>query len=155
MISEAEFKEKLEMGVAGEDRIYPWLKEHNEWVDDCRRQKYKDGGGPRMVGSKGSIVIPDFIVHNESGDNFAVDVKVKKKVYLIDGKYYFTVDKKFEDYIKVVRIKKLDYLAIIFIYNDKMYFYKDSDLSRITVYNNQYSTGNVYCFSYDKSKVVC
>jgi hypothetical protein len=148
------FEEKLAMGIAGEDKIYPWLTKHNDWVEDCRRQKYKDGGGPRMIGTKGSVVIPDFIVYNELGENFAVDAKVKKRAYLIDGKFYFTVDKKFEDYQQVVKIKKLDYMAIIFIYNSKMYFYKDSDLSLVTAYNNQYSTGNVYCFEYNNDKVV-
>jgi hypothetical protein len=154
MSKEQNFQEKLNLGKTGEDKAYTYLRENNHYVDDNRRQRYEDGGGPRLLGTRGMIVLPDFTVYNIDGDNFAVDVKVKNRVYLIDGKFHFTVDKKFEDYLKAVQIKKLDYLALLFVYKDKMYFYKDSDLFGTHKYDNDYSTGDVYLFEFDKSKII-
>lgn len=148
------FSKSLELGKAGEDLVYAHLRERNHYVDDNRRQRYEDGGGPRLLGTKGKIVLPDFTVYNADGDSYALDVKVKNKAYLIDGKFYFTVDNKYEDYQRAVQIKRLDYLAFIFVYKEKMYFYKDSDLARTHRYNNGYSDGLVYCFEFDKTKVI-
>lgn len=148
------FNECLEIGKGGEDLVYGYLRERNHYVDDNRRQRYEDGGGPRLLGTKGKTVLPDFTVYNIGSDSYALDVKVKNKVYLIDGKFYFTVDNKYEDYLRAVQIKRLDYLAFIFIYKEKMYFYKDVDLARTHQYNNDYSDGLVYCFEFDKSKII-
>jgi hypothetical protein len=154
MVSE-QFEEKLAIGTAGEDIVYPWLKSRNSLVQDMRYQKHEKGSGPRLEGTEGKIVLPDFAVWNKNPNkgNFLVDVKVKKDIYPVKGKRCFTVDKKFEDYRRCSEIMKMDFLQIIFIYEDKFYVYKHTDLTCTTVYNNQYSTGLVYCFEYDKSKI--
>jgi hypothetical protein len=88
-----------------------------------------------------------------SKGNFAVDVKVKTSVYPVNGKRCFTVDNKYEQYKRVVQVKKLDFLAIIFIYEGRLYFYKDSDCCGVTQFRNQHGSGNVYLFELDKGKI--
>lgn len=155
MSSESEFAEKLEIGTAGEDLVYPWLVKHNSLVQDMRYQKHEKGSGPRLKGTEGSVVLPDFAVWNKNPDkgNFAVDVKVKTDIYPVNGRKCFTVDRKYEDYRRCVQVMKLDFLMMLFIYDGRFYVYKDSDLFCTTVYNNQYSNGTVYCFEYDKIKI--
>ena len=148
----AVFTKKLAMGVWGEEQVFPWLLSNGYTVEDCRRQNYKDGGGPRMISNDVSLALPDFIVY-KGPVAFAIDVKVKSSTYPLDGPC-FTVDKKFEDYLKVTTLRRLDYLAMIFIYNNRFYMYKDSDVAGVTQYNNEHSQGNVYYFKYDKTKVV-
>ena len=154
-MDDTKFQEKLAVGTAGEDIVYPWLKEHNSLVQDMRYQKHEKGSGPRLEGTEGRIVLPDFAVWNKSPNkgNFLVDVKVKDSIYPVKGKMCFTVDKKFEDYKKCAAVMKMDYLKIIFIYEGKFYVYKDTDITCTTVYNNQYSKGTVYCFEHNKSKI--
>lgn len=147
------FKENLKMGTLGENQAFEFLKTHNHYIEDNRRQKY-DNGGPKLIGALGSIVLPDFTVYNVDGPCYALDVKVKSRPYLIDGKYYFTVDYKYNDYIKATKIKKLDFLALMFIYKGMMFLYKDSDLAGTHVFDNEFSKGPVYLFEYDKTKVV-
>ena len=149
------FQEKLAIGTAGEDIVYPWLKERNSLVQDMRYQKHEKGSGPRLEGTEGYIVLPDFAVWNKSPNkgNFLVDVKVKKDIYPVKGKMCFTVDNKFEDYKKCAAIMKMDHLKIIFIYEGKFYVYKDSEVTCTTVYNNQYSKGTVYCFEHNIKKI--
>ena len=60
------FQEKLEMGTAGEDIVYPWLKQNNSLVQDMRYQKHEKGTGPRLEGTDGNVVLPDFGVWNKS-----------------------------------------------------------------------------------------
>ena len=114
------FKEKLAIGTVGEDIVLRWLEKTNQVVCDNRLEKYKKGG-PRSTGTSKSLAKPDFTVYNpytEGGPKFAVDAKAKTKdPYMVNGRMCFTVDKKFEDYLELVRIMNLDYLAIIFIYN--------------------------------------
>jgi hypothetical protein len=156
MSTDEEFQAKLELGKKAEDILFEYLKMYNGLVEDSRRQNYNDGGGPRLEGTEGSIVLPDFTVYNKPGDrrgSFAVDVKYKTSVYPINGKKCFTVDNKFEQYKKIVQIKGLDFLVIAFMFNGKFYWYKDSDLYAVTTFQNQHSTGNVYCFEYDESKI--
>lgn len=149
------FQEKLAMGIAGEDIVYPWLKRNNSLVQDMRYQKHEKGSGPRLEGTEGKIVLPDFGVWNKSElkGNFLVDVKVKKDIYPVNGKMCFTVDRKYEEYLRCVQVMKMDYLMLVFVYNDRMHVYKDSDLTCVTTFKNQYSNGNVYCFEYDKTRV--
>ncbi len=155
-MNEENFIEKLAMGIAGEDIVYPWLKERNSLVQDMRYQKHEKGSGPRLEGTEGKIVLPDFAVWNKSPNkgDFLVDVKVKSSIYPVNGKRCFTVDSKYEDYKKCVHIMQMDFLSMIFIHEDKMYMYKDSDLTCITIFNNQYGAGKIYCFEYNKNKVV-
>ena len=95
------FQEKLAIGTAGEDIVYPWLKANNSLVQDMRYQKHEKGSGPRLEGTEGYFVLPDFAVWNKNPNkgNFLVDVKVKDSIYPVNGKMCFTVDKKFEDYL--------------------------------------------------------
>lgn len=153
--SDEEFQKKLAIGTAGEDSVYAWLKQNNSLVQDMRYQKHEKGSGPRLEGTEGFIVLPDFAVWNKNPNkgNYLVDVKVKKDVYPVDGKQCFTVDKKFEDYKRCSEIMKMDFLKIIFVYEGKFYVYKHTDYACITQYNNGYSTGNVYCFEYDKKRI--
>jgi hypothetical protein len=154
MTSDKEFQAKLAIGTEGEDKVYEWLKRNNSLVEDSRYQNHDKGHGPRLEGREGIVVLPDFVVYNKYPEkgNFAVDVKVKTSTYPVKGKQCFTVDKKYEDYKRSVEIKKLDFLAIIIIYEGDLYFYKDSDCCGTTVYNNQHSKGTVYLFELDESK---
>lgn len=149
------FEEKLAIGTAGEDAVYPWLKNNNSLVQDMRYQKHEKGSGPRLEGTEGYIVLPDFAVWNKSPikGNFLVDVKVKKDIYPVNGKMCFTVDRKFEDYKRCVEIMKMDFLKIIFIYESKFYVYKHTDVTCTTAYNNRYSQGTVYCFEHNTKKI--
>lgn len=152
---DAVFVEKLKIGIEGEDIVYNWLIKNNSFVEDSRQQKHDEGAGPRLVGTEGKVVLPDFVVYNKDPKkgNFAVDVKVKTSVYNVNGKQCFTVDSKFEDYKRVVQIKKLDFLSIIFVYQDRLYVYKDTDVCGTTSFNNKYGNGLVYLFEYDKNKI--
>lgn len=149
------FQKNLEMGTVGEDTVYSWLKDTNSLVQDMRYQKHGKASGPRLEGTEGRVILPDFAVWNKNPakGNFLVDVKVKSSVYPVNGKRCFTVDSKFEDYVRCVEIMKLDYLQIIFIYDNRLYVYKDSDCCGTTRFDNQFSTGDIYLFEYDKSKI--
>ncbi len=148
------FEEKLAKGTAGEDIVYDYLIRNCGYVEDLRKEKLDKYGGPRLRGTEGSIVLPDFSVYTKHKGAFAVDVKVKTSLYPVNGKKCFTVDNKFEQYKRAVQIKRLDYLMIIFIYEGKMYFYKDSDCCGTTTFNNQHGNGLVYCFEFDEKKWV-
>jgi len=153
--SDNEFQKALDLGIAGENKVYEYLKSTNSLVMNTRLHKHDEKIGPRMHGLAGSVVLPDFVVYNKFEDkgNFAVDVKVKKSIYPIGNKLCFTVDNKFEDYVRAVQIMKLDYLALIFVFEDNLYFYKDSDLIGTTVYGNKWSNGTVYLFEHNKAKI--
>lgn len=155
MSSDDQFEEKLAIGEAGEDIVYSYLVANNSYVEDLRKQKRSEGGGPRLRGTEGSLVSPDFAVYNKNPakGNFAVDAKVKTSIYPVNGKKCFTVDSKYEQYKRVTQIKKLDFLMIAFIFEDRLYFYRDTECCGITTFDNQYSSGNVYLFEYDKSKI--
>ena len=122
-----------------------------------RQQKHGEFAGPRLCGTEGKVVLPDFLVYNKnpSKGTFAVDVKSKNSIYTINGKKCFTVDDKYEDYKKAAQIKRLDYLAIIFVYEDRMYMYKESDCKGMHQYTpGAYGNGRVYYFEFDKSTMV-
>lgn len=155
--TDEEFQKSLAVGLAGEDIVYKYLIENYGLVEDNRSQVHEKGSGPRLVGTEGRIVLPDFCVYNKPGSpkgRFAVDAKVKTSLYPFDGKQCFTVDKKFEDYKRIVEIKHLDYLAIIFLYKDKMYFYRDNECIGHKFMDNKYGRGNVYYFEFDDKKVI-
>lgn len=156
MSSDEEFNKQLAIGEAGEDIVYDYLVSHNSYVEDLRKQKRNTGGGPRLRGTEGSIVSPDFAVYNKSPikGNFAVDAKVKTSIYPSLGKMCFTVDNKIEQYRLATQVKKLDFLAIIFIYDQRMFFYKDSECCGKTTFPNQVGSGLVYCFEYDIKKII-
>ena len=154
--SDEKFQESLAIGVAGEDAVFEYLIKNFGLVEDTRSQIHGEGYGPRMVGTEGKVIQPDFCVYNKPGSpkgRFAVDVKVKSSLYPFKGKKCFTVDKKFEDYKRIVQIKQLDYLMIIFVYGSKMYFYQDKDCIGHKFMSNEYGHGNVYYFEFDETKV--
>jgi len=156
MSSDLEFKESLAKGIQGENLVYDWLIANFGLVEDSRSHSHGEGAGPRLVGTEGKVISPDFCVYNKPGSpkgRFAVDVKVKSSIYWYNGKQCFTVDKKFEDYKKIVQIKNLDYLMIVFLYNGKMYIYKDTDCIGSEFKSNDYGHGRVYYFEHDESKV--
>jgi len=156
LLSDEQFKKSLAIGVAGEDMVYEYLIQNHGLVEDCRSQTHGEGSGPRMIGTEGFIVQPDFCVYNKPGSpkgRFAVDVKVKNSVYWYKGKQCFTVDSKFEGYKRIVQIKQLDFLQIIFVYKNQMYFYRDSDLFGKELKSNEYGTGVVYYFEMDESRI--
>lgn len=156
MSSEKQFKESLQMGISAEDIAYSYLIRNNSLVQDLRQQKHGEFAGPKLVGTEGSVKLPDFIVYNKSEKkgNFAVDVKAKTSIYPVNGKMCFTVDNKFEDYKKSYQVMKLDFLLLIFYYNGRMYFYKDEDLTCTHVFpDTTYSSGLVYCFEYNESRI--
>lgn len=142
----------LEIGTAGENVLYDYLVANNSYVEDQRHQKYDGHTGPRLKGTEGTLVLPDFVVYNKDPAKgcFAVDAKVKTSVYPVNGKMCFTVDKKFEQYCRATAVKRLDFLMLVFIYKGRMYFYKDTDCIGTTTFDNQYSTGLVYLFEFDE-----
>jgi len=151
------FQEKLEMGIDAENIAYTYLKANNSYVEDLRQQKHGEFAGPCLCGTEGKIVLPDFIVYNKSPSKgtYAVDVKSKNSIYPINGKKCFTVDDKYEQYKKSAEVKRLDYLAILFFFEDRMYLYKDSDCLGMHQYPpGKYGNGRVYYFEFDKRKMV-
>ena len=154
MSSDSDFKKKLEMGILAENIAYSYLINHYGFVEDLRQQKHGEFIGPRLVGTEGKVVLPDFLVYTKHDGAFSVDVKAKTSLYPYEGKQCFTVDKKFDDYKRATQIKRLDYLSIIFYYNGRMYLYKDSDCIGSQFMSNEYGSGMVYYFEYDKKKMI-
>jgi hypothetical protein len=157
MITDTQFQEKLEMGIDAENIAYLYLKANNSYVEDLRQQIHGKFSGPRLRGTEGCVVLPDFVVYNKnpSKGTYAVDVKSKNSIYTINGKKCFTIDSKYEDYKKAAQIKRLDYLAILFVYEGRMYLYKDTDCAGKHQYAaNSYGNGSVYYFEFDSSKMV-
>lgn len=155
MSSDEEFQKKLELGEAAEDIVYEYLIRNHSSVVDLRKQKRDEGRGPRLIGTEGSFVLPDFGVYNKNPNkgSFAIDVKYKTSLYSFKGKDCFTVDKKLEQYRIAYQIMRFDYLCIVFYYEGRMYFYRDSDCIGHQYMSNQYGTGNVYYFEHDKGRI--
>lgn len=151
------FKKRLAMGIEAENLAYPYLKANNSFVEDLRQQKHGEFAGPRLCGTDGVLVLPDFVVYNKSPSKgtFAVDVKSKERTYPIDRKICFTVDDKFEQYKRAAEVKRLDHLAILFFLDGRMYMYKDSDcLGMIQYPPGPNGNGRVFYFEFDKRKMV-
>lgn len=151
------FKEKLEMGISAENIAYDYLKSNNSFVEDLRQQRHGEFAGPCLCGTEGKVVLPDFIVYNKNPDKgtYAVDVKSKSKTYPIGGMICFTVDDKFEQYKQATKLKRLDYLSIIFFLEGRMYMYNENDCKGMIQYPpSQYGNGRVYYFEFDKLKVI-
>lgn len=155
MSSNDNFEKQLEIGTIGEDLIHSYLISNNSYVQDLRKQKHENKFGPRLCGTEGTLTLPDFVVYNKNPEkgNFAVDVKVKSSVYTINDKLCFTVDSKYEQYLRVKDIMKLDFLIISFVYENRNYFYRDSECIGTHIFKNKYSKGSVYLFEFDKSKI--
>lgn len=149
-----EFAKKLEMGTRAEDSVHAYLINTNGFVQDMRHQKHDDRLGPRLTGTEGSLVLPDFVVYNKPPkDSFAVEVKAKNSTYEFNGIECFTVDDKFPMYKRAVAVLRLDYLMLVFQYEGKLYFYRDSEMLASKLHNNKYGKGLVYYFAKDPSKI--
>ena len=154
MATEAEFQAALTLGEIAEEAVLVYLEANNSLVQDMRKQAHPDNKGPRLKGTEGEVVLPDFAVYNKNPNKgkFAVDAKYKTSLYPVKGKKCFTVDDKFEDYKRATEILGLEYLMIAFMHKNKLYFYKDSECCGTTTFDNQHGTGLVYLFEFDETK---
>jgi len=149
------FQEKLQMGTSAEDIVYSFLIRENSFVQDLRQQKHGEHAGPRLKGTEGELVLPDFAVYNKNPNKgkFAIDAKYKNSIYTVKGKDCFTVDDKYEDYKLATQVLGLDFLMIAFLYKDKLYFYKESDCIGTHQFKpNKFGNGLVYLFEFDANK---
>lgn len=156
MSSDEEFQEQLEFGEEAENIVYDYLIRNNSSVLDLRKYNREVGGGPRLKGTEGSIVLPDFGVFNKDPRKgaYTVDVKRKRSLYSYQRRTCFTVDNKFEQYKTATQIMRYDYLRLMFFYEDRMYFYRETDCIGREYKSNEYSTGFVYYFEFDDKKIV-
>lgn len=155
MSTEEEFQSSLALGLAAEEIVYGYLKSNNSYVQDMRKQTHEDNRGPRLSGTEGELVLPDFGVTNKDPKkgNFLIDAKFKNSVYTINGVKCFTVDRKYEQYKRVVQVLRYEYLVMAFVFDDRMYFYRDTECSGNHRYTpNQYGDGLVYLFPFDGKK---
>ena len=155
MSSDEEFQEQLKFGEEAEDIVYDYLIRNNSSVVDLRKQKRDEGGGPKLVGTEGNLVLPDFGVFNKNPKKgtFTVDVKRKRSLYNYAGAKCFTVDSKFEQYRKATQIMRYDFLSLMFFFEDRMYFYKETDCTGKEFKSNEYGSGYVYYFKFDETKI--
>lgn len=151
MTSNEKFQEKLEMGTKAENLVKAWVEKKYEHIVDLRYQKHAKGG-PRITGTTGSFVLPDFAVYDQTG-NFLIDVKAKSRVNLIDGIHYFTVDPKLNDYLECTRIMNMDSCKIMFVYDNRKFMYDSAEWSAKHDFNNEFGSW-AYIYRYDKNKEV-
>lgn len=142
------FNVKLEVGMQAEDKVYRYLILNYQYVQDCRYQRREKFSGPRLVGTAGNLVLPDFIVYDEHHGKYAVDVKYKSAAYPIGGVECFTADySKTQDYARVAEVLGLDKVLLIFVYNDNLYLYDAKDIHGRHCFNNKYGSEAVlYAF---------
>lgn len=155
MSSDAKFQESLILGTDAEDIVYSYLKANNSFVNDMRKQKHEDNRGPRLIGTEGELVLPDFGVINKNPNkgSYLLDVKFKTSVYTINGKEYFTVDRKFEQYKRTVELLRMDFLMMVFVFKNRLYFYKESEVSGTHQFTpNAFGDGFVYLFEFGDKK---
>jgi len=155
MSSEAEFQAALTLGEIAEEAVLAYLKLNNSFVQDMRKQAHPDNKGPRLTGTEGELVLPDFAVYNKNPNKgkFAIDAKYKNSIYTVKGKDCFTVDDKYEDYKLATQVLGLDFLMMAFLYKDKLYFYRDTDCIGTTQFRpNGYGNGKAYLFEFDTRK---
>lgn len=155
MSTDEEFQEALELGFKAEEIVYAFLKGHNSLVQDMRKQTHEDNKGPRLIGTDGELVLPDFGVSNKdpAKGHYLIDAKYKNSVYTIRSVRYFTVDRKYEQYKRVREILRYDFLKMAFVFEDRMYIYHENECSGTHQFRpNKYGDGFVYLFPYDGKK---
>lgn len=88
MKSEDKFQELLKLGTEAEEIVYSYLIRNNTYVQDMRKQTHEDFKGPRLIGTEGELVLPDFSTYNKDPkkSNCAIDVKYKNSIYPIKGR---------------------------------------------------------------------
>lgn len=149
---EKRFQESLKRGIVAEDKIFDYLVKTFDTIVDLRNQNRGKFGGPKLKGKLGTDILPDFAVYDT--EKFLIDVKDKTKLYNYKGKKYFQVDDKFLQYLRCVERMGVDYLAIIFRYNGRMYFYKAHEYTERVWFDNEFGKGYSYLFEYDMNKVI-
>ncbi len=148
------FEESLARGTTAEDKVYNYLIQTYSLVQDVRHQVHGEGSGPRLVGTSPPVILPDFNVIDRFKGKYMIDVKFKSSAYPVNGKKYFTVDDyKFEHYKKAVELYGFDDLWMVFVYQDKMYFYDSIDVfPGKHIFDNEYGK-KAYLFEVDDTKV--
>jgi len=140
------FKENLRLGTIAEDKVYSYLRMNYSHVQDMRYQTHEKGTGPRLEGTSGSVILPDFAYYDRFKGKGLLDVKYK-------ASNFFTVDDyKYKDYLSCVGLMNLEKLILVFVYEDEMYFYDSSEATGPRTFNNSYGKA-AYVFDYDRSKI--
>jgi len=140
------FKENLRLGTIAEDKVYSYLRMNYSCVQDMRYQKHEKGTGPRLEGTIGSLILPDFAFYDRYKGKGLIDVKYKAKPY-------FTVDDyKFRDYLECVGILNLEKLLLVFVYEDEMYFYDSDEATGPKIFNNGFGKA-AYVFEHDRKNI--
>lgn len=155
MSTDEQFQAALELGIKAEEIVYDYLKDNNSFVQDMRNQTHEDKRGPRLIGTDGELVLPDFGVSNKdpSKGHYLMDAKYKSSTYKVGGTRYFTVDRKYEQYKRVKDVLRYDFLKMAFLFEDRMYIYHENECAGTHQFRpNSYGDGFVYLFSYDGKK---
>ncbi len=145
-MTDEEFQENLRLGTAAEDKVYSYLRMNYSFVQDMRYQKHEKGTGPRLEGTTGSLILPDFAYYDRYKGKGLLDVKYKA------SKFFTVDDYKYRDYLECAGIMNLVNLLLVFVYEDEMYFYNSSEATGPRTFNNSYGKA-AYIFEFDKSKI--
>lgn len=145
-MTDEEFEENLRLGTIAEDKVFSYLRMNYACVQDMRYQKHEKGSGPRLEGTIGSLILPDFAYYDRFKGKGLLDVKYK-------AKNFFTVDDyKFRDYQECAGIMNLEALLLVFVYKDEMYFYNSKEATGPISFNNEYGKA-AYVFPFDKNRI--
>jgi hypothetical protein len=145
-MTDEQFQENLRLGTLAEDKVYSYLRMNYSCVQDMRYQKHEKGTGPRLEGTIGSLILPDFAYYDRYKGKGLLDVKYK-------ASNFFTVDDyKFRNYQECVGIMNLESLILVFVYEDEMYFYDSKEATGPRVFNNEHGK-SAYIFNVDRSKI--
>ena len=154
MSSDRVFSAALAKGIIAEDKVYTYLRMNYSYVQDMRYQTHEKGSGPRLEGTSGSVILPDFQVIDRFKGRFLIDVKSKTSTYTLGNAEYFTVDDyKLEDYERCVKYLLSDKLMIVFVFKGNMYFYESTErLPKPVTFDNDYGK-KAYLFEVDSTKI--
>jgi hypothetical protein len=145
-MTDEQFRENLRLGTAAEDKVYSYLRMNYSHVQDMRYQVHEKGTGPRLEGTSGSVILPDFAYYDKYKGKGLLDVKYK-------ASNFFTVDDyKYRDYLSCARLMNLETLILVFVYEDEMYFYDSREAAGPKAFNNSYGK-SAYVFNFDRSKI--
>ena len=143
---DAAFRENLRIGKIAEDKAYAWLKLHYSFVQDMRYQTHDEKTGPRLEGTSGSIILPDFAFYDKFKGKKLLDVKHKSKPR-------FTVtDYQMRDYLRCVDLLNAEGLVLCFDYEDEMYFYNSEEKTGPIIFDNGFGYA-AYEFEFSRSKI--
>lgn len=146
MLTDEEFQENLRLGTNAEDKVYSYLRMNYSFVQDMRYQKHEKGTGPRLEGTTGSLILPDFAFYDRYKGKGLLDVKYKA------SKFFTVDDYKYRNYLECAGIMNLVNLMLVFVYDGEMYFYDSAEAEGPKTFNNSYGKA-AYIFNFDKSKI--